>query len=129
MFLLVGAGATLAYGLLYLALRLLLSPLWANAVALVASTVGGTQAHRGFTFGVTGRATIAPHQALGLGVLVAGLGLTSGSLWLLEQTSPDASRFAELAVLAVANGLSGVVRFVTFNLAMRPSAQRSAAHP
>ena len=54
-----------------------------------------------------------------VGLVVAGLGLTSGALGVLGLVDPDASRTAELAVLAVANAVVGLVRFTAFSLVMR----------
>lgn len=117
-FLAVGATATAFYGLLYLVLRELMTPQWANIVALVASTLLSTGGNRRVTFHSTAAATIVPHHTLGLGLVVAGLGITSGALGLLGLVDPDAGRLTEVLVLGVANGLVGTLRFVSFSLVM-----------
>jgi hypothetical protein len=61
-----------------------------------------------------------PHQALGLALLVFGLAVTAGSLWLLEASVEEPSRTAELVVLAAANLGVGLVRFAAFRAAMVP---------
>lgn len=116
----VGGVFNVFYALLYVALREGLSAQWANAIALVVSTIAGTWGHRRVTFGVTGRAGTVPHQTLGLGLLGFGLAVTAGSLWLLEVSVRDPSRLAELAVLAAANLGVGLVRFFAFRVAMVP---------
>jgi putative flippase GtrA len=113
----------IVYALLYLALRTVLDAQPANALALVASTIAGTWGHRRVTFGVRGRARTMPHQTLGLVLLGFSLLVTGGSLWLLEASVDDPSRLAELLVLAAANLGVGLVRFVTFRLAMVPARQ------
>jgi putative flippase GtrA len=116
----IGIAFNVVYGLLYVALRGLLGPQWSNLVSLVASTVTDTATNRRVTFGVRNRATVVPHQSLGLVLLGLGLAVTSGSLWLLQAVAPDAGRLAELAVLGLANLLVGVVRFLSFRRWMRP---------
>ena len=51
----VGIASTLAYGLIYLALRELAAPWLANLVALIVTAVANTAANRRFTFGVRGQ--------------------------------------------------------------------------
>jgi putative flippase GtrA len=118
-FLVVGAVATALYAGLYLVLREVTTPQWANIVALVLSTLASTAGNRRLTFHSTAASTVVPHHALGLGLVVAGLGLTSGALGLLAILDPTASRFAEVVVLALANGLVGILRFTAFSLVMR----------
>lgn len=119
----VGGVFNIVYALLYLALRTVLDAQPANALALVASTIAGTWGHRRVTFGVRGRAGTVPHQTLGLVLLGFSLVVTAGSLWLLEASVDEPSRLAELLVLAAANLGVGLVRFVTFRLAMVPARQ------
>ena len=116
----VGGLFNVFYGLLYIALRTGLDAQWANAVALVVSTIAGTWGHRRITFGVRGLARTASHQSLGLGLLVFGLAVTASSLALLEISVEEPSRTAELVVLAAANLGVGLVRFALFRLAMVP---------
>src|SRR5688500_13610743 len=92
----VGGVLNVFYGLLYVVLREGLSAQWANAIALVVSTMAGTCAHRRSTFGVRGMARTVPHQALGLALLVFSLVVTAGSLWLLQASVEEPSRAAEV---------------------------------
>ncbi len=121
----VGGVFNVFYGLLYLALRAGLSAQWANAIALVVSTIAGTWGHRRITFGVRGMARIVPHQALGLALLAFSLAVTAGSLWLLQVSVERPSRTAELAVLIAANLGVGLVRFAAFRAAMVPDPPRA----
>lgn len=116
----VGGVFNVIYGVLYLVLREGLSAQWANAVALVLSTLAGTWGHRRVTFGVRGRARTVSHQTLGLVLLGFGLAVTAGALWVLEASVEQPSRLAELLVLAAANLGVGLVRFATFRVAMVP---------
>jgi putative flippase GtrA len=116
----VGGVFNIVYALLYLALREALSAQYANAVALVLSTIAGTWGHRRVTFGVRGPARTLAHQVLGLALLGFGLAVTAGSLWLLEVSVAEPSRRSELLVLAAANLGVGLVRFTAFRLAMVP---------
>src|SRR3712207_6099530 len=95
----VGAALNVVYVLMYLPLREVVDAQTANAVSLVLSTILGTWGHRRVTFGVRGRRRTVPHQALGLVMLVFGLAVTAGSLWLLEHSVEDPTRTAELLVL------------------------------
>jgi putative flippase GtrA len=119
-FAMVGGLFNVFYGGLYLLLREGMSAQWANAVALVVSTIAGTWGHRRITFGVRGLARTVPHQTLGLALLVFGLAVTAGSLWLLEVSVDEPSRTAEVVVLVAANLGVGLVRFATFRTAMVP---------
>jgi putative flippase GtrA len=116
----VGGLFNVFYAVLYLVLREWLTAQWANAISLVLSTLAGTWGHRRITFGVRGMARTVPHQTLGLGLLVFGLVVTAGSLWLLEAVVDEPSRLAELVVLAAANLGVGLVRFAAFRSAMVP---------
>ncbi len=112
----VGIFSTAAYAVLYLLLRGALSPFWANAVALVATTLANTAANRRFTFGVRGRTGALRHQLKGLAIFAVGLGVTSGSLWLLHATVAAPSRFTEMVVLTLANLFVTVMRFGAMRL-------------
>ena len=120
----VGGLFNVLYALLYLVLRTGLNAQWANAVALVLSTIAGTWGHRRITFGVTGTARGISHQSLGLALLLFGLAVTGGSLKLLELSVETPSRTAELLVLAAANLGVGLVRFALFRLTMVPEPVR-----
>ena len=111
MFAVVGLGSTVAYAVLYLLLRGPLSAFAANVVALLLTALANTAANRRLTFGVRGRAGAVRHQLRGVVVLAIGLGVTSGSLWLLQATG-STSHTAEVVVLTVANLVVTVLRFV-----------------
>jgi putative flippase GtrA len=119
-FAVVGGVFNVFYVLLYVVLREGFSAQWANAIALVASTLAGTWGHRRITFGVRGRAGTVPHQTLGLALLAFGLAVTAGSLKLLEVSVSEPSRLSELLVLGAANLGVGLVRFGAFRIAMVP---------
>jgi putative flippase GtrA len=108
----IGVLSTLAYLLLFLAMR----PIGAqpaNLFALLVTTVANTAANRRFTFGVHGAGAVR-HQLQGLLVLVLGLALTSGSLALLGAVADRPPRAVELAVLVIANLTATALRFVLF---------------
>jgi putative flippase GtrA len=123
----VGGLFNVFYGLLYVVLRNGLDAQWANAIALIASTIAGTAGHRRLTFGVRGTAKAVQHQGLGLGLLGFSLAVTAGSLWLLETLADHPTRLAELAVLAAANLGVGLVRFLAFRVSMVPEPVQSRA--
>jgi putative flippase GtrA len=116
----VGGLFNVLYGLLYVVLRNGLDAQWANAIALIASTIAGTAGHRRITFGVRGSEKAVQHQGLGLGLLGFSLVVTAASLWLLDALADDPSRLAELAVLAAANLGVGLIRFLAFRVSMLP---------
>jgi putative flippase GtrA len=106
----VGVLSTLAYLVLFLALRPL-GAQGANLVALLVTALANTAANRRFTFGVRGRAGVVRHQFEGLVVFGIGLTLTSGSLAVLHLLGePDGT--VELLVLVAANLLATVIRFL-----------------
>jgi putative flippase GtrA len=108
----VGAASTLAYALLYVALRPLMQAQAANALTLLLTAIANTAANRRFTFAVQGRARVVRHQAQGLVVFGLALALTSGSIAALHLLAPTAARAVELAVLTAANLIATVLRFV-----------------
>ncbi|MFF4621024.1 glycosyltransferase [Nonomuraea jabiensis] len=108
-FAIVGVVSTLAYLALFSLLRQIVSPLAANAVALLVTAVANTAANRRFTFGVKGPAGAMRHQFEGLLAFLVGLALTSGSLALL----PDGvSHGVELVAVIIANAAATLVRFL-----------------
>ena len=111
MFGLVGVGSTLLYAGLYLVFRGPFSAFTSNLLALLLSTIANTAANRRLTFGVTGRTGALRHQVRGLLVFLVGLGVTSGSLWLLHASGRD-HHGAEVVVLTLANLVVTVLRFV-----------------
>lgn len=108
----VGVASTLAYLLLYAALRTGAGPQAANLIALLVTAVANTAANGRLTFGVRGSDRAWQHQAQGLAVFAIGLGLTSGSLALLDGLGGGHRRALELAVLVVANLVATGVRFL-----------------
>jgi putative flippase GtrA len=108
---LIGVFSTLAYLVLFLIARPSMGAQAANLVALLITAVANTAANRRFTFGVRGPGA-GKHQLQGLVVFALGLGLTSGSLWLLAQAAPQAGPTLELSALILANLIATAVRFV-----------------
>ncbi|ROO84023.1 GtrA-like protein [Actinocorallia herbida] len=111
-FALVGIASTVAQLVLYVLLRSIMSPLAANALSLLITTVGNTAANRRFTFGVTGRADALRHQVQGGIAFLIGLGLSTGALALLHGLADRPSRGLEVAVVLVANALATLLRFL-----------------
>jgi putative flippase GtrA len=128
-FLAIGVLSTLAYALLFLALRSPLGVGAANAVALALTAVANTQANRFLTFGLRGRTHLLRQHAMGAVVYVLTLGLTSGALVVMHALDASPSRAVELAVLIVASGCATVTRFVALRswVFARRGAQRSLA--
>jgi putative flippase GtrA len=110
----VGALCTVAYVLLYLALRAAMPALWANAVSLLITGVANTAANRRFTFGIRGRRRAAQDHARGLLAYGTGLLVTSAALGWLHAAAPRAGRTAEVAVLVAASLLATLARFVLY---------------
>lgn len=115
----VGVASTAAYFVLYLLLRPF-GAQTANLIALLLTAVANTAANRRLTFGITGRAGAIKHQVGGLVAFGVALGLTSGSLWLLQALWPGAGRLAEVVILVVANATATLLRFVALRLMMHP---------
>jgi glycosyltransferase involved in cell wall biosynthesis len=111
-FLCVGFGSTVAYALLFLALRGVLGPEGANALALAVTAVANTQANRRLTFRISGRRDLIRQHAMGAFVYALTLGLTSGALAVLHGLDPGASRILELAVLVAAGVGATVTRYM-----------------
>jgi putative flippase GtrA len=84
----------------------------ANGLSLVVATVANTAANRSWTFGVTGREQVVTHHGQALLVFAITWSATSAALWLLAALEPEAGAAGQTAVVAVANALSTVVRFV-----------------
>ena len=110
----IGAASTLAYVLLYLALRGTLGAQAANALSLLVTVVANTAVNRRFTFGITGRRHAVRHQWRGLLAFGAGLLLTSAALAALHALSARPGRTAEVAVLLAASLAATGVRFVLY---------------
>ena len=110
-FIAVGAASTLAYILIYLALRRGLAAQPANAISTLITAIGNTAVNRRVTFGISGRQHALRHQLRGLIAFAAGLAVTSGALAMLHATVAQPSRTAELAVLLVASLIATLARF------------------
>ncbi|MFI6732714.1 glycosyltransferase [Nonomuraea sp. NPDC050451] len=108
-FAIVGVVSTLAYLALFSLLRQMVSPLAANAIALLVTAVANTAANRRFTFGVKGSVGAMRHQFEGLIAFFVGLALTSGSLALLPV---GVSHGGELVAVIIANAAATLVRFL-----------------
>jgi putative flippase GtrA len=108
----IGAVSTMAYLLLYVALRGSLGAQPANFLALLVTAVANTAANRRLTFGVSGRVGAGRHQLQGLVAFGIGLALTSGSLAALHAVDMAPSRTAELTLLVLSNLVATALRFV-----------------
>ena len=131
-FAVVGIASTIAYVLLYLVLRGVMSAQAANVLSLLVTAVANTAANRRLTFGISGRRHAARHQVRGLIAFGIGLALTSGALAVLH----SASRGLEVSVLVAANLVATVIRFVLYRTwvfgTSKPSYDRptpSGRHP
>jgi glycosyltransferase involved in cell wall biosynthesis len=111
-FLGIGVVSTIAYALLFLALRAPLGVAGANATALAVTAVANTQANRHFTFGLRGSSGLLFQHAKGAIVYVLTLGMTNGALLVLHVVDARPSRAVELAVLVVASAGATVMRFL-----------------
>ena len=123
-FLAVGVASTLAFALLFLALRTPLGAAGANALALALTAIGNTAANRRLTFGVRGRPGLVRHHLGGALVFLLTLGLTMGALGVLRGLDPHPARVLELAVLVVASTVATVTRYVALSTWVFARAQR-----
>jgi putative flippase GtrA len=108
----IGFVMTLGYLGLYIALRGSLGAQGANVVAWVASAVVDTAANRRLTFGLRGRRGAARAQVEGLLVFGTGMLITSGSLLAVDALVAAPTAKLELGVLALANLVAGLLRFL-----------------
>lgn len=106
------ASTVLHLGLFAVLLRAGLGSQLANGVALVIATIANTAANRAWTFGVTGRDRVVTHHGQALLIFAITWGATSAALWLLAVVAPGTGAAGQTAVVAVANALSTVARFV-----------------
>jgi putative flippase GtrA len=129
----IGVLSTLAYLVLFVALRGVVAAQPANLVALGVTAVANTAANRRITFGIRGGPGAGRAQLQGLVVFGLGLALTSGSLAVLHATTTPA-RSTEVVVLVAANALATLLRFVllrgwVFRTARRTSPPAPAPDP
>jgi putative flippase GtrA len=113
-FLAVGGASTVAYVLLYFALRTGLAAQPANAISLLVTALLNTAVNRRVTFGIRGRPDLARHQAQGLLAFAAGLALTSAALAALHAAVPRPARITEVTVLVAASLAATALRFVLY---------------
>jgi putative flippase GtrA len=111
-FTVIGVASTIAYLVLFLLLRGIMSAQVANLVSLGVTAVANTAANRRLTFGISGRSNAARHQVKGLIAFGIGLALTSGALAALSPADPG--RIAEVSVLIAANLAATVIRFLLY---------------
>ena len=111
-FTVIGVASTIAYVVLFLLLRTVMTAQAANLVSLGVTAVANTAANRRLTFGISGRSNAARHQVKGLIAFGLGLGLTSGALAALGPAHPG--RIAEVTVLIAANLVATVIRFLLY---------------
>ena len=111
-FTVIGVASTIAYLVLFLLLRTIMSAQVANVVSLLVTAVANTAANRRLTFGISGRSNAARHQVKGLIAFGIGLALTSGALAALGPAHPG--RLAEVSVLIAANLVATVIRFLLY---------------
>jgi putative flippase GtrA len=111
-FTVIGVVSTIAYVVLFLLLRTIVSAQAANVVSLLVTAVANTAANRRLTFGISGRPNAARHQVKGLIAVGIGLALTSGALAALASAHPG--RLAEVSVLIAANLVATVIRFLLY---------------
>jgi putative flippase GtrA len=108
----IGACSTIAYALLYLAMRTPLGQGLANAVALALTAVANTHANRHFTFGLRGRSGLLRQHLAGAIVYAFTLALTSAALLVLEAVDRRPARAVELAVLVLAGICATLTRYI-----------------
>jgi putative flippase GtrA len=113
-FTVIGVASTIAYVVLFLMLRGIISAQAANVASLLVTAVANTAANRRLTFGISGRSNAARHQVKGLIAFGIGLALTSGALAVLNSGSAHPGRITEVSVLIAANLVATVIRFLLY---------------
>jgi putative flippase GtrA len=128
-FVLVGAASTVAFVLLYLLFRGVMTAQAANAASLLVTAIANTAVNRRFTFGIRGRGHATRHQLRGLIAFGAGLAITSGALAGLHAVTAQPGWAAEVAVLVLANLAATVVRFLLYRGWVFRSAKATPVQP
>jgi putative flippase GtrA len=124
----VGVLSTIAYALLFLALRSAGTGAGiANALALAVTAVANTAANRRLTFGVMGRTGLLRQHAAGALVYAITLALTAGALGVLHGIAPGAAHGVELAVLVAASLVATVTRYIALRTWVFAGARRRPA--
>ena len=113
-FVAIGVASTVAYLVIYAALRYVLPDYAANTIAMAVTAIANTAANRRFTFEAheTSGAERLAHQIKGGVAFGISLLLTNGGLWLLHVTVAEPAHWLELATLVVANLVSTATRYV-----------------
>jgi len=86
MFAAIGVLSTLAYALIYAALRKTASAHVSNLLALAMTALANTQANRHFTIGVRGRTGLIADHLGGLAAFGVALAISSASISMLQLT-------------------------------------------
>lgn len=113
-FTVVGVLCTAASIGLYALLRPSVGPQWANALALVSTSILNTALNRAATFRIQGGQGAARDHARGLLVMGIAWVITASSLALLHWVQPHATVTEELWTTTLAGLLATVVRFTLF---------------
>lgn len=128
-FLAIGAVSTIAYALLFLALRGGLGDSGADALALALTAVANTQANRTFTFGAHGRVGLLRDHAIGALVYLLTLGLSLGALGVLRDLDRHAGGLVQVAVLAAASAAATATRYFALRSRELAAARSSRQMP
>ncbi|EME64708.1 glycosyltransferase [Amycolatopsis decaplanina] len=113
-FAVIGVISTVLYTLLYLPLRVPLTPAGANLVALVLVGVANTEANRRWTFNRGGGHRLGLHTRAAILFATTYL-LTTLAVTGLHLIAPGSGPVVELLVLIVAYGLMTLLRFVALD--------------
>jgi len=113
-FTVVGVLCTAASIGLYALLRPSVGPQWANALALVSTSILNTALNRAATFRIQGSHGAARDHVRGLLVMGIAWVITASSLVLLHWIQPEATVTEELWTTTLAGFLATVVRFTLF---------------
>lgn len=117
-FIAIGVASTVAYLVIYAALRVVLPSYAANTIAMAVTAVANTAANRRFTFEVhdASDSDRLAHQIKGGVAFLISLGLTNGGLWLLHASVSKPAHWVEMAVLVVANLVATATRYILMRL-------------
>ena len=119
-FVIVGGVATLAYGLVFLALATL-GYLPANLAGSVASTILANEMHRRLTFRAEERVTWLTAQVEAGGVAAVGLLATTAALAWVHSLADPVPAALQIAVVMAVTGAIGGVRFLALRWIFRPT--------
>ena len=123
----VGIASTLAYVVLFLALRGELGSFWANLVALLTTAVANAAVNGRLTCAAEGRGRPARDHAVGLAAFAVGLGLTTGALRLLGVVDPRSGVVLEVIVLVAASVAATLFRFAALRAVFPADGSRRPA--